>query len=142
MRRFMLVGALALATLAALGFAGSSADQASLTVDAQAVTVDADAATEIASAAFDAFRAGDYDGWSHDWSEAMRSAIPEEAFQDWRSTVVEQLGEFVSLGTPVLTSRQPGTYRWSFPVDFERGTATVGFGFAQGGNEVEGVFVE
>jgi hypothetical protein len=142
MRKFMLVGAFTLVSLAALGLAATSPDRAPAPVDARTVTVDADTATGIANAAFEAFEVGDYAGWSHDWSAAMHSAIPEQAFQDWRSTVIEQLGEFVSLGNPALTSRQPETYRWSFPVTFERGTATIGFGFAEDGSEVQGVFVE
>ena len=142
MRRFVLVGAFALVGLAALGFAATSADRTPVPVDAQTVTVDADTATGIANSAFEAFEVGDYGGWSRDWSEAMRSAITEEAFHDWRTTVVEQLGGFVSIGAPTLTSRQPGTYRWSFPVTFERGTATIGFGFTEDGTEIQGVFVE
>lgn len=142
MRRFMLLGAFALLGLAAVGIASASVGRAPVVVGPQAVTVDSDAATAIASSAFEGFDADDYAGWTRHWSDAMRTAIPEEAFRAWRATVVERLGQFVSLGTPVLTSRQTGTYRWSFPVTFDRGSATVGFGFAQDGNKVEGVFVE
>lgn len=104
--------------------------------------VDQARATEIASAAFAAFNEGDYAGWTRAWSPTMKSAIPEDAFKAWRSSAVEQLGAYVALGTPTRSSRQPGTYRWSFPVTFERGTAIVGFAFADGRGEVEGVFVE
>ncbi len=104
--------------------------------------VDERRAVEIATNALAAFNAADYAGWSRDWSDTMRTAIPQEAFQAWRASVVDQLGRFVSLGSPTRSSRQPGTYRWSFPVDFERGTATIGFAFAGGAPLVEGVFVE
>lgn len=142
MRKLTLLGALVLLALAALGIASATVGRPPEAVEPQHVAVDANRATEIANGAFAAFDVGDYVGWSRDWSDAMRSAIPEEAFQGWRSSVLEQLGRYVSLGTPVLTSRQPGTYRWSFPVTFERGTATIGFGFTESGDEVEGVFVE
>jgi hypothetical protein len=104
--------------------------------------VDESRAVDIATDAFTAFNEGDYSGWSRDWSDAMRSAIPQEAFEAWRASVLDELGRFVSLGIPERSERQPGTYRWSFPVTFERGAATIGFAFAGGGNRVEGVFVE
>ena len=109
---------------------------------AQPQTVDQARATEIASVAMAAFNEGDYAGWSRAWSPTMKSAIPEDAFRAWRSSAVEQFGAFVQLGTPTRSSRRPGTYRWSFPVTFERGSAVIGFAFADGRDEVEGVFVE
>lgn len=99
-------------------------------------------ATAVARSALEAFNTADYAGWSRDWSAAMRSAIPEDAFLAWRATAMEQLGSYVALGVPQRSSREPGTYRWSFPVSFERGTATIAFAFVEGRTEVEGVFVE
>lgn len=105
-------------------------------------TIDDARATEIALGAFEAFNAGDYEGWSRHWSGTMKGAIPEDAFLSWRSDAMGQLGRYLSLGTPQRSSRQEGTYRWSFPVTFERGTASIGFAFVAGRDEVEGVFVE
>lgn len=105
-------------------------------------TVDQARAVEIATDAFEAFNADDYAGWSRDWSTTMKSAIPEADFAAWRTSAFEQLGRYVSLGMPTRSSRKSGTYRWSFPVTFERGTASIGFAFVEGRGEVEGVFVE
>jgi len=104
--------------------------------------VDEARATEIAAQALEAFNAGDYDGWSRDWSEAMKEAIDADAFTAWRAAAMEQLGRYVSLGAATRTSRSPGTYRWTFTVRFEKGEAPFGFAFAGEGQQVEGVFAE
>jgi hypothetical protein len=104
--------------------------------------VDEARATEIAAQALEAFNAGDYDGWSRDWSNAMKEAIGVDAFLAWRAAAMEQLGRYVSLGAATRTSRTPGTYRWTFTVRFEKGEAPLGFAFAGDGQQVEGVFAE
>lgn len=114
---------------------------ASASADAPA-TIDEARATQIAKGAFEAFNDGDYAGWTRHWSGTMKSAISEEAFGAWRSDAMAQLGRYVALGTATRSSRQAGTYRWSFAVTFERGQASIGFSFANGRDEVEGVFVE
>lgn len=130
------------AGLLVLGLLVAACGSAPATSPAPTETVDEARATEIASAAFEAFNAGDYAGWSRDWSTTMKTAIPEDAFRAWRASAVEQLGSYVSLGKPTRSSKQPGTTRWSFQVTFERGTASIGFAFVDGRAEVEGVFVE
>jgi Protein of unknown function (DUF3887) len=94
-----------------------------------APSVDEAAATEIAGAALAAFNAGDYAGWTRDWDDAMKAAIKESDFLAVRDQLMASLGRYVSLGTPTLSSRTAGTFRWTFPVTFEKASGTFWIAF-------------
>jgi hypothetical protein len=103
--------------------------------------VDEKRATEIATSAMAAFNAGDYAGWSRDWSAEMKAAINEQAFLRFREQAMGGLGAYQSIEKAERVVKQEGTYRWVFTMKFEKGTATIGFGFKEGGVQVTGVFV-
>jgi hypothetical protein len=52
-----------------------------------------DEATEMAESALQAFNESDYTAWSQDWSDAMKSAIDEDAFLAFRDQYHGQLGD-------------------------------------------------
>lgn len=102
-----------------------------------------DQAIEMADAALQALNAGDYTGWSQDWSDTMKSAINEQAFLAFRDQVQAQFGDYVAIksarGGPGET---PGFYRWTFQVQFEQSDYGMWFGFKQGSPLIEGVQLE
>jgi hypothetical protein len=102
-------------------------------------SVDEATATEMAQHALEALDAGDYRAWSRDWSETLKGAIGESAFLAFREQARAQLGAYVAIEDTLLTSVQPGTHRWEFTVRFEKATATLSFGFIDGGTAIEGV---
>lgn len=105
--------------------------------------VSEDQAIEMADNALQAFNAGDYAGWSQDWSETMRSAIDEQAFLAFREQAQAQLGDYVAIksaaGAPGETA---GFYRWTFQVQFEQADYGIWFGFKEGSSLIEGVQFE
>lgn len=100
-------------------------------------------AIEMADSALQALNAGDYAGWSRDWSETMKSAIDEQAFLAFREEARAQLGDYVAIesvtGAPGETS---GFYRWTFQVQFEQADYGIWFGFREGSPLIEGVQFE
>jgi hypothetical protein len=98
-------------------------------------------AIEMAGSALTALNDGDYDGWSEHWSDAMKSAIGEDAFLGFRDQVLATNGAYRSIADVTLSSVEPGTYRYTFTVAFERGEAEIAFAFVDGGHLIEGVFV-
>jgi hypothetical protein len=133
----------ALAALAlALALAACGPLSAAAPVPPDAPSVDATKATEIAEQALDAFNSGDYASWSEHWDAAMKGAIKEADFQAARAELMGTLGSYVSHGTPTLTSKTPETFRWSFPVTFEKATATFALAFRNGTTEVTAVRFE
>ena len=107
-----------------------------------APSVDQAAATAIADEALEALNAGDYDRWSAHWSADLKAAIKEQDFRAVRDQVLAQRGAYVALGTPVLSSATPGTFRWTFPVTFEKGSASFWIGFRDGTTQVAGLRLE
>ena len=99
-------------------------------------------ATEIATNALNGLNAGDYAAWTRDWSESMKSAIKEADFLAFRDQLVAAKGKFVAIDDVTVASNKPGTYRYSFTVAFEQGTATLGFSFVGDSPKFEGVFYE
>jgi hypothetical protein len=97
-------------------------------------------AVEMADAALIGLNDGDYDAWSADWSDAMKSAIGEEAFLAFREQVLSANGAYRSITDVALSSVEQGTYRYTFTVAFEHGEDEIAFAFADGGRLVEGVF--
>lgn len=132
-RMVVLAFFLALSTLAAC--AQSSAAVAS--------PVSEDQAVEMAERALQGFNDRDYETWSADWSPAMKEAIDESAFLSFRDQARAQLGDYVEISKVTgATGSDPGTYRWTFDVQFERGPYRMWFGFKEGSSLIEGVTLE
>jgi hypothetical protein len=53
-------------------------------------------ATALIDSALQAFNSGDYGTWSRDWDDAMKAAINDKTFQDYRGQVVAQYGQYLS----------------------------------------------
>lgn len=129
-----------LAVLALIAGIASGCDGEATPVESP---VSEEEAMAIAENALAAFNSGDYAAWSRDWSETMRTAIDEAAFQSFRDQYHEELGDFVSIrdatGAP---GNDAGTYRWTYDVEFQNMDYTVWFGFKDGSKQVEGVSFE
>jgi hypothetical protein len=129
---------LAVAVVAAVVFVAcgqSAPDPTSPVTEEQAVAM--------AANALEAFNRGDYAAWSKDWSEAMKTAIDEDAFLDFRQEYRAALGDYVSIedvdGAPGSSA---GVYRWTFDVAFEKADYRMWFGFVEGSPLIEGVSFE
>lgn len=136
------VAALALASALAVTIAACAGTADGANPTPAAPSVDATRVTEIADVAFPALNSGDYVAWTAAWSDAMKGAIGREAFEQFRSGVIANLGAYVSHGEPTLSSVKSGTYRWTFEVTFERGTGAIAFAFYDGSTVVDGIHVE
>ncbi len=124
---------LAVSTLAAC--AQPSAAVASPVTENQAV--------EMAERALEGFNDGDYAAWSGDWSPAMKAAIDESAFLAFRDQAHALLGDYVEItGVTGAAGSDPGTFRWTFDVQFERGPYRMWLGFKEGSSLIEGATFE
>lgn len=100
-------------------------------------------ATEILENAMQGFQRGDYAAWSRDWSYAMKNAIREDAFLDFREQVTAQYGQFVSIRSiEIRPGAKAGYVRWVATCDFEKAQIMMNFSFLNDGVEVDGVFPE
>lgn len=98
-------------------------------------------ATALVENAIQGFAAGDYAAWSRDWSDAMKGAIPEDAFLAYRQQVIDGLGAYQSVESVALApSDTAGYVRWVAVVNFAQGQMEFAFSFRQDGRLVEGVF--
>ena len=138
-RQLRLIVLTALAVLAIGAYSAFSTTSAAAPSDR---AVDEAQATEIATNALNAFNAGDYAGWTRDWSGTMKSAIKESDFLGFRDQLMAAKGRFVAIESVDVASNKPGTYRYTFTVAFEKGSARLGFSFAGDSPSVEGVFYE
>jgi hypothetical protein len=138
-RTLLAIVALALVAATAAACGTGAAAQPSVPASPQ---VDAAAATAIAEQALDAFNTGDYANWSAHWDESMTSAIDEAAFLAAREELMATTGRYVAHDAPTLSSHVPGTYRWTFPVTFERQAATFWISFRVDSPLVVGVRFE
>ena len=90
-----------------------------------------------------AINTGDYAAWSHDWDNAMKAAINDATFQEYRSQVISQYGQYVSLeSVEMQPGSQKDSIRWVAIADFEKGKIKFSFGFPNDGRLVSGVFPE
>lgn len=100
-------------------------------------------ATAIVENAMQGLADGDYTAWSRDWSDTMKSAIPEKAFLDYRSQVTAQYGQFVSIeSVTVEPGKKQGYVRWAAVCNFENGRIKFNFSFENDGRLIEGVLPE
>jgi opacity protein-like surface antigen len=104
--------------------------------------VDEAAATEMARTAFEGYNSGDYQVWARDWSDTMRGAITADDFAKVREQLMAGVGRFVSIDGVTYAESKPGIHRYTFQVTFEKGAASVWFGFISGSPKIEGVTFE
>lgn len=75
----------------------------------------------MAENALEAFNRRDYAAWSANWSESMEAAIDEEAFLAFQKRFQERLGDYIVItGVTGISGSDPGTYRWTFDVEFAK----------------------
>ena len=86
-----------------------------------------------------AYNSGDYESWSRDWSQTMKRAISEDAFEAFRTETIAQTGEFEEIVS--ITSRpgdNPGVTRWESRARFENGEWILMIAFNDGSKLIEG----
>ncbi len=97
----------------------------------------------IALNALEAWNAGDYAGWSRDWSPALKTAVRAGDFDVFRDRYVERYGScFAITHSQANPSRRIGYTRWDFDVECQSGRLRFTFAFAEAGEQVESVYVE
>lgn len=100
-------------------------------------------ATALIDSALQAFNSGDYAAWSRDWDDAMKAAINDKTFQDYRSQVVAQYGQYVSLESlEIQPGSERGNVRWVAIANFENGKIKFSFGFQNDRRQITGIFPE
>lgn len=105
--------------------------------------LDGDAAWTLAENALVGFNDGDYDAWTHAWSDDMKAGIDRPAFLDIRDVVLEVSGEWQTIDDQALVGGDHrGTVRWTFDTTFEKEPVVVWFAFEEDGTEVIGVMFE
>jgi len=103
----------------------------------------ADEAEMMLVSALEAFNAEDYAAWSAGWSEQMRSAIPEDAFQSFVRDTRPTTGRFVSAGPAELVSgKDAGYIRWQTTAEFEEARIRFAFSMKASDRTVHGVFFD
>jgi Protein of unknown function (DUF3887) len=100
-------------------------------------------ASSLIDDALQALNTGDYATWSQDWADDMKAAIKDSDFQEYRSQVVAQYGQYVALESIEI---QPGINAdrvcWVVVADFEEGKIKYTFSFLPAGKQVKGIFPE
>lgn len=100
-------------------------------------------ATALIDSALQAFNSGDYAAWSRDWDNAMKDAINDKTFQEYRGQVVAQYGQYVSLeSVEIQPGSEKGNVRWVAIAKFENGKIKFSFGFQNDGRQITGIFPE
>lgn len=100
-------------------------------------------ATAMIDSALQALNTGDYATWSRDWDDAMKAAIPDSAFQEYRNQVVAAYGQYLLLeSVEIQPGLQKGNVRWVAIANFEKGKIKFTFGFPNDGRQIKGVFPE
>lgn len=133
---FVLV--VAAVVISACGAAPDSAPQG----EARSVLTQDEAARMI-DHALEALNTGDYESWSRDWDEAMKTAIKASDFKEYRDQVAAQYGQYVELESlEMLPGLQAGNVRWVAVASFEKGRIRYTFGFENDGRLIKGIFPE
>jgi hypothetical protein len=88
-----------------------------------------------------AINANDYQSFSQDFSDAMKSAFPESQFTQLHDLLQKASGNYASMGTPVLLN-QNGYALYRIPCKYEKEDVIVTVTFAIGGDKVEGLFFD
>jgi hypothetical protein len=88
-----------------------------------------------------AIDANDYQKFTQDMSDAMKSAFPEAQFTQLRDLLQTTSGNFVSIGKPTLLN-QNGYAIYRFPCKFDKEDVIVTVTFPIGGTKVDGLFFD
>jgi hypothetical protein len=88
-----------------------------------------------------AINANDYQKFTQDFSDAMKTAFPESQFTQLRNLLQQASGNYVSMGTPTLLN-QNGYAVYRIPCKYEKEDVIVTVTFAIGGDKVEGLFFD
>ncbi len=88
-----------------------------------------------------ALEANDYQAFTQDFSDQMKTAFTQEKFASLRSMLQTASGKFVSLGKPALTNNQ-GYAVYRFPAKYENETVYVTITFLVDGQQIEGLFFD
>ncbi len=88
-----------------------------------------------------AIDANDYQKFTQDMSDAMKSAFPELQFTQLRDLLQTNSGNFISIGKPTLLN-QNGYAIYRFPCEYEKENVMVTVTFPIGANKVDGLFFD
>jgi hypothetical protein len=100
-------------------------------------------ASRMIESALQAFNSGDYNTWSRDWDDAMKAAIRDADFQQYRDQVISQYGPYISLESlEILPGLNKGNVRWVAVASFEKGQIKFTFGFPNDSRKISGLFPE
>jgi hypothetical protein len=88
-----------------------------------------------------ALDAKDYQAFTQDFSDKMKSAFTQDQFDSLGSLLQTASGSYVSLGTPSLTNNQ-GYAAYRFPAKYANETVYVTITFLVGGQKVEGLWFD
>ena len=88
-----------------------------------------------------ALGAKDYQSFSRDFSDKMKSAFTREQFDSLGTLLQTASGSYVSLGSPSLTNNQ-GYAAYRFPAKYAKETVYVTITFLVGGQKVEGLWFD
>lgn len=88
-----------------------------------------------------AIDAGDYEKFSVDFSDTMKSALPEDKFLELREMLQTSSGKYASCAAPNLLNNQ-GYAVYRFLCKFEKEDVTVTVTFKIDGDKVDGLFFD
>jgi hypothetical protein len=89
-----------------------------------------------------AINAGDYPGFSRDFSPSMLTAIPEAQFTDLKTMIQNVSGKYVSCKTTPQLSNSQGYAVYRLSCSFELEPVIVTVTIKTGGTQVEGLFFD
>jgi hypothetical protein len=90
----------------------------------------------------EAINAGDYPGFSRDFSPAMLTSIPEVQFTDLKTMLQNVSGKYVSCNTTPQLSNSQGYAVYRLSCNFELEPVIVTVTIKTGGTQVEGLFFD
>ena len=128
-----LVPLLALAVVASLLLTGCQPPKPSSLSDDQVV--------QAVDRVLIALNTDDYQGFTQDFSDTMKTAIPKAQFNDLQNTVQNASGKYLSCEQPALTNSQgDAVYRLNCKFDKESVIVTVTYKID--GDKIEGLFFD
>jgi hypothetical protein len=102
-----------------------------------------DAVGAIALNALEAWNAGDYAGWTRDWSPTLRAGVRSGDFEAFRDRYFDRYGScFAIIRSDAGPSLRTGYVRWAFDVECRSGRLRFTFAFPEGSKQIESVYVE
>lgn len=89
-----------------------------------------------------AWNAGDYAGWTADWSEAMLALSDEASWQEAREDALPLTGKFVSIGELTGEEFSNGFTKWSAICEFEEVQIVFAIVLPNEGGKVQGLYMD